>query len=241
MENYVKRCVGLPGETVSVVGGQLHINGEAVENPEGLQMEHRVVFANQAEAQNAFRKLGLTKLDLGPVSAIPEGIAAVMALTEREVQAMMTLAGSVEPMSNAHRRGRLEMFPNVWGPEFNEWDPDNFGPVTLPEKGASVDLTPRNLDLYRRWITVYEGHELVEHPDGQVTLDGEPTTTYTFGMDGYWMMGDNRHRSADSRMWGFVPDNHIVGRASFIWFSKQNEAQHGEAKIRWDRMMKTVK
>ena len=241
MENYVKRCVGLPGETVSVVEGQLHINGEAIENPEGLQMEHRVVFANQAEAQNAFRKLGLTKLDLGPVSAIPEGIAAVMALTEKEVQAMGNLAVSVEPMSNAHRRGRLEMFPNVWDPEFNEWDPDNFGPVTLPQAGATVELTPRNLDIYRRWITVYEGHDLVERPDGQVTLDGEPATTYTFGMDGYWMMGDNRHRSADSRMWGFVPENHIVGRASFIWFSKQNEAQHGEAKIRWDRMMKTVK
>ena len=134
------------------------------------------------------------------------------------------------------------MFPNVWDPEFNEWDPDNFGPSRpLPQAGATVELTPRNLNLYRRWITVYEGHDLVESPDGQVTLDGEPATTYTFGMDGYWMMGDNRHRSADSRMWGFVPENHIVGRASFIWFSKQNEAQHGEAKIRWGRMMKTVK
>ena len=168
MENYVKRCVGLPGETVSVVEGQLHINGEAVENPEGLQMEHRVVFGNQAEAQNAFRKLGLTKLDLGPVSAIPEGIAAVMALTEKEVQAMGTLAVSVEPMSNAHRRGAGDV-PQRVGRRIQHVGPDNFGPVTLPQAGATVELTPRNLNLYRRWITVYEGHDLVERPDGQVT------------------------------------------------------------------------
>ena len=240
MENYVKRCVGLPGETVSVVEGQLHINGEPVDNPEGLQMEYRVVFANQAEAQNAFRKLGLTKLDLGPVSAIPEGIAAVMALTEREVNAMNTLASSVEPMSNAHRRGRLEMFPNVWGEEFNQWDPDNFGPVMLPKEGMTIDLTPRNMNLYRRWITAYEDHSLEELPNGEIRLDGELATEYTFGMDGYWMMGDNRHRSADSRMWGFVPEDHIVGCATFTWFSKQNEAQHGESKIRWDRVMRPV-
>ena len=239
-ENYVKRCVGLPGETVSVVEGQLHIDGEAVENPEGLQMEYRVVFANQAEAQNAFRKLGLTKLDLGPVSAIPEGIAAVMALTKREVNAMNTFASSVEPMSNAHRRGRLEMFPNVWDDEFNQWDPDNFGPVMLPKEGTTVELTPRNLNLYRRWITAYEDHTLEELPNGEIHIDGELATEYTFGMDGYWMMGDNRHRSADSRMWGFVPEDHIVGCATFTWFSKQNEAQHGESKIRWDRVMRPV-
>ena len=241
MENYVKRCVALPGETVSIVEGQLHIDGEPVDNPEGLQKDHRVIFSSQAEAQMAFRKLDLTKLDLGPVSAVPEGIAAVMALTEREVEAMKGLALSVEPMSNAHRRGRLEMFPNVWDEEFNLWDPDNYGPVMLPKEGMTVELTPRNLHLYRRWITAYEGHDLQERPDGEVLLDGEPVTSYTFGMDGYWMMGDNRHRSADSRMWGFVPKDHVVGRASFIWFSKQNEAQHGESKIRWDRMMTSVK
>jgi len=241
MENYVKRCVALPGETVSVVEGQLHIDGEPVENPEGLQMEYRVVFSTQAEAQVAFRKLALTKLDLGPVSAIPEGISAVMALTEREAGAMQSLATSIEPMSNAHRRGRLEMFPNVWDEEFNQWDPDNYGPVTLPKEGVTVELTPRNLALYRRWITAYEDHDLVEKPNGEIWIDGKLATSYTFGMDGYWMMGDNRHRSADSRMWGFVPEDHVVGCASFIWFSKQNEAQHGESKIRWDRMMTAVK
>lgn len=132
------------------------------------------------------------------------------------------------------------MFPNVWNDEFNQWEPDNYGPVTLPKEGATVELTPRNLDIYRRWITAYEHHDMEELPDGSVLIDGVPATTFTFGMNGYWMMGDNRHRSADSRMWGFVPEDHLVGRASFVWFSKQNAAQHGESKIRWDRMMKAV-
>ena len=105
-----------------------------------------------------------------------------------------------------------------------------------------MELTPRNLDIYRRWITVYEGpRRSWSCPTERFAWTEIGDGTYTFGMDGYWMMGDNRHRSADSRMWGFVPEDHIVGRASFIWFSKQNEAQHGESKIRWDRMMKTVK
>ena len=241
MENYVKRCVGLPGETVSVVQGQLHIDGAPVENPPGLQMEHRLVFGSQAKAQQAYRKLGLTKLDLGPVSVVPEGIAAVMALTESEAAAMEPLALSMEPMSNAHQRGRLAMFPNVWGDEFNAWDPDDYGPVTLPKAGQTIELTPRNIAIYKRWISAYEGHDFQVGKDGTTSIDGAECTTFTFGMDGYWMMGDNRHRSADSRMWGFVPEDHIVGRASFIWFSKQNEEQHGESKIRWDRMMTTVK
>ena len=240
MENYVKRCVALPGETVTVVDGDLHINGIPADNPPGLQKEYRVVFASQAQAQAAYRNLGLTKLDMGSFNAIPEGIAAVMALTDDEARTLEALSEEVAPMSMAHRAGRLDMFPNVWDEEFNTWEPDNYGPVTVPKAGVTVDLTPRNLHLYRRWITAYEGHELEERPDGTVRIDGEETSSFTFGMDGYWMMGDNRHRSADSRMWGFVPENHIVGCASFIWFSKQNDAQHGSSKIRWDRMMKPV-
>ena len=241
MENYVKRCVGLPGETISVVDGDLHIDGKPADNPPGLQKEYRVVFASQAEAKSAVRKLDLTKLDMGRPDALPDGLAVIMALTDSEAELMQSLCTAIEPMSNAHRKGRLEMFPNVWDEEFNEWEPDNFGPVTIPKEGVTIELNARNLNMYRRWITAYEHHDLDERPDGTVLIDGQPVTTYTFGMNGYWMMGDNRHRSADSRMWGFVPEDHIVGRASFIWFSKQNEAQHGESKIRWNRMMQSVK
>jgi signal peptidase I len=103
----------------------------------------------------------------------------------------------------------------------------------------TIELNDRNLALYRRAISTYEGHTLEQSGD-EVVIDGVSASSYTFELDYYWMMGDNRHRSADSRMWGFVPETHIVGRASFVWFSKQNAAQHGESKIRWDRMFKGV-
>ena len=243
MENYVKRCVGLPGETVSVVEGQLHINGKAIENPEGLQMEYRVTFKSNRDAKEAYEQLELTRLDctLDDRGRIKwEDLSTWLALTAKEVIAIKKWAYSVEPVSKTNLRGTLRMFPNVWDEEFNQWDPDNFGPVMLPKEGTTVELTPRNLNLYRRWITAYEDHMLEELPNGEIRIDGELATEYTFGMDGYWMMGDNRHRSADSRMWGFVPEDHIVGCATFTWFSKQNEAQHGESKIRWDRVMRPV-
>jgi signal peptidase I len=132
------------------------------------------------------------------------------------------------------------MFPNVSSPEFDSWDPDNFGPITIPQMGMTVTLNRRNREVYRRVISVYEGHDLVEQGD-LVTIDGEPASTYTFEQDYYWMMGDNRHHSADSRMWGFVPETHIVGRASFIWFSKMNQAQHGRSGVRTERIFSKVK
>jgi signal peptidase I len=165
-----------------------------------------------------------------------------MALTAAEVDALNQgdLAKSVTRMDVSSRRGSLEMFPNVANAEFDQWDPDNVGPIRLPHQGLEVELDTRNLALYRRAIATYEGHELKER-DGKIFIDGEVCETYTFGLNYYWMMGDNRHRSADSRMWGFVPETHVVGHASFIWFSKQNEAQHGESKIRWNRMFRSVK
>lgn len=241
-EHYVKRCVGLPGETISVVDAQLHINGAPVENPEGLQLDYEVKFVNAQAAKRAYSELDLTNIDLaGQPRAEGEFVVAPLALTESEVQQLQgsALVSEVKRMGHEEYRGRLAMFPNVASPEFDAWDPDHFGPVTIPAKGETVTLNRRNRDLYRRVITVYEGHEMVEQGD-RVLIDGEPAATYTFEQDYYWMMGDNRHHSADSRMWGFVPESHVVGRASFIWFSKMNSAQHGRAGVRWDRVFSKV-
>lgn len=243
MEHYVKRCVGLPGETVSVVDAQLHIDGAPVENPAGLQLDYEVTFVNGLAAKRAFEELELTNIDLaGQPRADGEHVVAPLALTEGEVQQLRNsaLVVEVERMAHAEYRGRLAMFPNVSSPEFDSWDPDNFGPITIPQKGMTVTLNRRNREVYRRVISVYEGHDLVEQGD-LVTIDGEPASTYTFEHDYYWMMGDNRHHSADSRMWGFVPETHIVGRASFIWFSKMNQAQHGRSGVRTERIFSKVK
>jgi signal peptidase I len=235
----VKRCVALPGETISAEDGQLFINGEALDPPAGVQYEYTITFPSPMEKRRAYKGLGLTNID-GTMEN--RALEAVWALTEEEKTQLENsgMATSIERVDLSYRRGRLEMFPNAYLPEFNAWDPDNFGPITLPSRGMTIELTPRNIALYRRAISTYEGHDL-EIVDDDVRIDGQPATTYTFGLDYYWMMGDNRHRSADSRMWGFVPETHIVGRASFVWFSKQNAAQHGESKIRWDRMFKSVK
>ena len=191
------------------------------------------------EKRRAHQGLGLTNID---GSASDRGLEVIWALTDAERNQLdeSGMATSIERVDLSYRRGRLELFPNAYMPEFNAWDPDNFGPITLPNRGMTIELNERNLAMYSRAISTYEGHDL-EVRDGAVFIDGQPASSYTFGLDYYWMMGDNRHRSADSRMWGFVPETHIVGRASFVWFSKANQAQHGFNKIRWDRMFKSVK
>jgi signal peptidase I len=114
-----------------------------------------------------------------------------------------------------------------------KWNRDNYGPITIPKKGSSVALNSQNIALYRRVIANYEGNKL-EEKNGQIIINGQPATSYTFKMDYYWMMGDNRHNSADSRFWGFVPEDHIVGRAWFVWLS------YGENGIRWKRIFRGV-
>jgi signal peptidase I len=115
------------------------------------------------------------------------------------------------------------------------WTEDNFGPLYIPKEGATVDLTQeKNRILYKRIITVYEGHSMEVKDDG-VYIDGSKTDNYTFEMNYYWMMGDNRHESADSRFWGFVPEDHVVGKAVFIWFSKDPEGG-----IRWNRIFRSI-
>ena len=124
----------------------------------------------------------------------------------------------------------VEFFPNNSG---YSWTQDNFGPLYVPQKGATIDLTTENLPLYRRIIEKYEGHKL-DVVDNQIIIDGVPADSYTFALDYYWTMGDNRHNSADSRFWGFVPEDHIVGKASFIAFSM------GENGIRWSRIFNKI-
>jgi signal peptidase I len=130
------------------------------------------------------------------------------------------------------------LFPR--DPKRYNWTLDNFGPVRIPKKGEKVVVTPDNIALYRRVIDVYEGNDL-EVKDGQVFINGEATTEYTFKMNYYWMMGDNRHNSEDSRYWGFVPEDHIVGKPLFIWFSLKNAQLGGEyGGVRWGRLFSSA-
>jgi signal peptidase I len=117
-----------------------------------------------------------------------------------------------------------------------KWNVDNFGPMTVPKKGVTVPITPQNIALYRRIISIYEKNNLEENANG-IFINGKPATSYTFKMDYYWMMGDNRHNSLDSRYWGFVPEDHVVGKAWFVWLSYKESITH----LRWSRLLRGVK
>ena len=226
-ENYIKRCVGLPGDSLEVRNGKVWVNGEPQEAIPGLQY-NSVVQTSAPFTQYAIDNLGIREYS-------GYGSGYYMNLTDE-------LAEKVRGLSNVISVNRYiytpndEVFPQ-WGAP--RWSQDNYGPIWIPKKGDTVQLTAENLPLFRRIIEAYEGHTLEER-DGRIVIDGKEATEYTFAMNYYWMMGDNRHNSADSRFWGFVPEDHIVGKASFVWLSLDAEKSF-PANIRWERLFRKVR
>ena len=226
-ENYIKRCVGLPGDSLEVRNGKVWVNGEPQEAIPGLQYNY-VVQTSAPFTQYAIDNLGIREYS-------GYGSGYYMNLTDE-------LVGKVRGLSNVISVNRYiytpndEVFPQ-WGTP--RWSQDNYGPIWIPKKGDTVQLTAENLPLFRRIIEAYENHTLEER-DGKIIIDGKETAEYTFAMNYYWMMGDNRHNSADSRFWGFVPEDHIVGKASFVWLSLDAEKSF-PANIRWERLFRKVR
>ncbi len=221
-ENYIKRCVAIPGDKIKIVGTKLFVNDVEQQT---LPTQQHIYFVQTSAplTDYALNKAGIREWG-GSMPyyylTMSEDVAAQVA--------KMAIVESVVRYDNT--QSGLEFFPNN---NSFEWTQDNFGELWIPQKGTTITLTLQNLPLYRRIIEKYEGHSL-EIKDGVILIDNEPATQYTFAMDYYWMMGDIRHNSADSRFWGFVPEDHIVGKASFIALSI------GEEGIRWDRLFKKV-
>jgi signal peptidase I len=237
-ENFIKRCVAVAGDTVSIVDGIVHINGVPAESPEMSLSPYLVTLKPGSAFPDEFlsEEMNIDPDDAeqrdflqAPGSADPYRLN----LTEgqaRKVQAFSFVApGSVVRELNTSGFGNT--FP--YDTAHFKWSEDNFGPLWIPKKGATLRLTTANIAAYRRAITVYEGNELVER-DGKFQINGQETDTYTFRMDYFWLMGDNRHNSQDSRFWGFVPEDHVVGKASLIWFSWQNGP-------RWKRLFRVIR
>ena len=238
-DHYVKRCVAVPGDTLLVSEGQVFINSEKQEVWPGVQYTYCVKTTGQKINAKNLQKLGVNAAELYFDSALP-GYPA-MPLTADMLEKLKDFSSVVEATRNIdeyppdYPDSFLSIFPFV---EDYRWTRDSFGPLWIPSKGATVELTPANLPLYRRIIEVYEGNDLKVEGD-EIVINGEPAREYTFKQDYFFMMGDNRHNSLDSRYWGFVPEDHVVGRPSVIWLSTDGSKKF-PANIRWRRFFKLI-
>jgi signal peptidase I, bacterial type len=230
-DHYVKRCVAIAGDTLTVREGLVWVNGIQQETYPGLQLTYRVVTDGEKFSQRVVDQLGLNAKELYYDARMP-GYPG-MPLTADKLEKVKALSHVVEVTPNLEVGADPEVFPF----NGNGWSRDEFGPLWIPSKGATVELTAENLPLYERIIRDYE-HNTLEVTDGAVIINGEQAKEYTFKQDYYFMMGDNRHNSLDSRYWGFVPGDHIVGTPAIIWLSTDGNKTFPQS-IRWRRFLKT--
>ena len=235
--NFVKRVVGMPGQRFKIVNDVIYIDGVPYTQPENAQFNY-IVFTSRPLTDDYTRSLGISRVDVNMLDGAGSGYAYLIPLTRQALQTMID-DGTVteafrQPLRPEDTRGYL--FPEGLS---DNWSLSNYGGtvgIWIPKKGETLRLTPDNWPLYERVIRNYEGHPDSFVRDGQVFVDGQPTDTYTFAMDYYFMMGDNRDNSQDSRFWGFVPEDHIVGTPMFVLVSFDNEHSIFDGGIRWSRI-----
>jgi len=233
-ENYIKRCVGLPGDMLEIKKSELYVNGEPQAKTKDMrtQFSHHVKTYRTGLNPKILLKNDITETETyAPVSAYGDYI---LHLNEdnRPIVEKFANVKSVKRRVEPSGKRDAQVFPHT---EDYSWNIDNFGPLSVPAKGATVELNTSNLAIYERIIEIYEQNSL-ELKGDEIYINGKLTTNYTFQMDYYWMMGDNRHNSLDSRFWGFVPEDHVVGKALFIWMSWDKN----NGKVRWDRLFNGI-
>ena len=235
-ENYVKRCIGLPGNTLEIKDKVVYIDGKPMEQPTNVQFNYRIKF-RQSMPEKLRHELGISKEDLQNFRLYSNGGGiGELPLTYANYEALKNNSKLVESISIVNRDETDGIYPLNGN---TGWTVDNYGPVWIPKRGESIALTPENIAIYERPIVAYEGNTL-DVKDGKIFINGQECDSYTFKMDYYWMMGDNRHNSADSRCWGFVPEDHIVGKALFVWLSLDKDRSWFDGKIRWNRLFRSV-
>jgi len=238
-ENYIKRCIGIPGDVIEIKDAVVYVNGARNEDPGIKQLSYRVKTNGQTINNRVFKDLDITEKPSFS-SLTNEYILTLTEESAAEIAKLPNVTSVNEYITPAEQYFEIGAQNYLFPYDTNfQWTVDNYGPIRLPKEGVEIELTEKNLPLYERMITVYEGNEL-EVRDHKIYINGEETSSYTPKMGYYWMMGDNRHNSADSRFWGYVPEDHIVGKASFVWLSLDKNRTLFDGKIRWKKLMRKI-
>lgn len=234
-DNYIKRCVAIAGDSLKIIDGIVYVNGEKEKDISGRQLAYNIITNGKALNKRSLNKLGIYSDDLGFHS---NGTYFHVPMTAEMVEKVKAYK-NVVAVEHFESKGRLpnhNIFPHS---DLYDWDLDNFGPIYIPQKGATINLTLESLPFYERIIGYHEGNKL-EVKDSIIYINDEVATSYTFEMDYYWMMGDNRNSSLDARYWGYVPEDHVIGRPRFIWLSIHKE-KNFPSNIQLKRMFKIIK
>ncbi len=236
--NYIKRCVGIPGDVLTIKDKQVYANGVALKNPPMMRYSYVVITKEEINDKN-LEKLGIDQddFDRAPARVGSSQVQYVFHLDSAKVAELKTIPYviSVEPVP-------ADTTPDTSNPTFvfgDKWTADNFGPLTVPKKGMTITVNDSTLSIYGETIRLYDHNKDAKIENNKLYIDGKETPEYTFKQDYFFMMGDNRHDSLDSRFWGFVPEDHIVGKAFFIWLSIDKYAGFFH-KVRWSRFFDLI-
>ena len=239
-ENYVKRCVGIPGDKIEIIEAQLMVNDAPQEEPEGMKKQWHYDVSTQGTGLNPnilYEKYDITEGGYGRNQNEYN-----LTLTNEGRDALKTFPNVTAINKRTEKPGSYAEYIFPHDKNF-KWNVDNYGPITIPAAGTTIKLTTENLSIYKDILKRYEGEEMGDNEkfkNIESVISKKGSCDYEFKMNYYWMMGDNRHNSADSRFWGFVPENHIVGKALFQWMSWDTNAK-GLKKVRWNRLFRSVK
>ncbi len=236
--NYIKRCVGIPGDLLQITDRQVIVNGQPIGNPPDMQFSYLVTSKDEISQRN-FEKLQIDPDDYTYMGRPNNNALYQMFLSPQKAEELKAIPYivSVEPDYRTSDGPDMRIFPMS---KYAPWNGDNYGPIRIPQEGMTIAVNDSTLAFYGETITLYDHNEDAKIENGKLLIDGKEVSEYTFKQNYYFMMGDNRHNSLDSRYWGFVPEDHIVGKAFFIWLSIDKHAGFLN-KIRWNRFFKLIR